>query len=237
MMTRPPGDRCRPGTGAVRVHVVPVDLPPADEARCREVLDPGERARAMAFGDPAARRRFTVAHGALRLIAGRELGVPPEILAWRTGRHGKPELLPPWSRLHTSLSHARDLVAVAVSPDRPVGVDIEQLLPGSRARDLAQRFFPSEEARYVTAAGDDEQADRFTRLWVRKEAAVKSAGGPLWPNLRIGVHRRDVVICRQPPGRCRVTDLAAPPGHHAAIALAGPAPYVCELACSLPAWL
>ncbi len=214
---------------------MPVDLPPADEARCRAVLDAGERARAMAFADPAARRRFTVAHGALRLLAGHELGAPPEALAWAAGSHGKPVLLPPWSRLHTSLSHTRDLVAVAISTARPVGVDIEQLVPGPRAEGLAARFFLPEEAGYVGAAGDSEaQADRFTRLWVRKEAAIKSAGGRLFPNLRILVHRREVVSCSEPALRCRVADLAAPAGHRAAVALAGPAPFAHQAARWLP---
>jgi 4'-phosphopantetheinyl transferase len=235
MMTGPPRDRYRPGSGTVRVQIVPVDLPPGDEARCREVLDAGEQARAMALAQSAGRRRFTVAHGALRLIAGRELGVPPEALAWTLGPHGKPVLAPPWSRLHTSLSHTRDLVAVAVSTARPVGIDIEQFVPGGRAGVLAARFFLPEEAGYVDAAGDSAaQADRFTRLWVRKEAAVKSAGGRLWPNLRILVYRQEVVTCAEPASLCRVADVAAPAGHRAAVALAGPAPYVHEVAGWLP---
>ncbi len=221
--------------GTVRVTIVPVCLPPGGEARCREVLSAAERARAMALADPADRRRFTVAHGALRLIAAQELGVPAGVLDWTTGRHGKPVLVPPWSRLHTSLSHTRDLVAVAVSTARPVGVDIKRLIPGGRARVLAARFFPPAEAGYVGAADDGAaQADRFTRLWVRKEAAVKSFGGRLWPNLRIGVYRQEVVRCREPAGECRVADVPAPDGHRAAVALTGSAPYVQETAGWLP---
>lgn len=189
----------------------------------------------MTFARPADRRRFTVAHGTLRLIAGHELGVPPEALAWVPGCNGKPTLMAPWSRLHTSLSRAGDLVAVAVSTARPVGVDIEQLVPGPRAKGLAARFFLPEEAGYVDAAGDSAaQADRFTRLWVRKEAAIKSVGGRLWPNLSILVHRQEVVTCCEPAGLCRVADVAAPAGHRAAVALAGPAPYVHEVAGWLP---
>lgn len=226
-MTGPPADRSRPGTGTVRVQIVPVDLPPGDEARCLAVLDASERARAMAFARPADRRRFTVAHGTLRLLAGQQLGVPPAALAWVPGSNGKPALMHPWSGLHTSLSHARCLIAVAVSTERPVGVDIEQIVSGPQAAGLAARFFGPAEAGYVAAGGDSAaQAGRFTRLWVRKEAAIKSVGGRLWPNLSIVVHRRAVVTCREPAGECRVTDIAAPAGHYAAVALAGPAPYV-----------
>jgi 4'-phosphopantetheinyl transferase len=48
----------------------------------RDVLDDGERARATAFAGPRDKQRFTVAHGALRMLAGRELKTPPAALRW-----------------------------------------------------------------------------------------------------------------------------------------------------------
>ena len=88
-------------TDLVRVWIVPVDVPPDTEASCRDVLDGSERARAAAFVNPRDRQRFTVAHGALRFLAGHELRTRPGALTWTTGRYGKPELAPPWSGLHT----------------------------------------------------------------------------------------------------------------------------------------
>jgi 4'-phosphopantetheinyl transferase len=96
---------------------------------------------------------------------------------------------------------------------------------------LSARFFPPEEAGYV-AAGRDASAreDRFAHLWARKEAVVKAAGGRLWPNLTIPVHRRDVVSCAEPPGAHRVADVAAPAGYRAAVALAGAEPFTVRAA-------
>jgi 4'-phosphopantetheinyl transferase len=213
-------------TGPVRVWIIPVDVPPDAVARCRDVLDSGERARAAALPSPRARQQFTVAHGALRMLAARELNARPAALSWAPGRHGKPGLTAPWSGLHTSLSHSGDLIAAAISTSRPVGIDIQDLVPGLDTAALSARFFPPDEAAYVAAgACVGARADRFAHLWARKEAVVKAAGGRLWPNLGIAVRDRDVVSCTEPARLYRVADAAAPAGFRAAVALAGGAPF------------
>jgi 4'-phosphopantetheinyl transferase len=218
-------------TDLVRVWIVPVDVPPDAAARCWDVLDDSERARAAAFVGPRDRQRFTIAHGALRVLASRELKTQPGVLGWIHGPDGKPVLAPPWSALHTSLSHSADMVAVATSAGRPVGVDIQHLVPGLDTAGLSARFFPPDEARYITAGrGPREQADRFAHLWVRKEAVVKAFGGRLWPNLTIAVHHRDVVSSAEPAGSHRVADVTAPVSFRAAVALTGAAPFLIEAA-------
>ena len=213
----------------VRVWIIPVDLPPEAAARCLAVLDDGERARAAAFLSERDRRQFAVAHGALRILAARELRETPSALRWDRGPYGKPALAAPWSGLSTGLSHSADLVAVAITADRAVGVDIQCLAPGPNVVALSARFYPPAEAAYV-ADGRDEaaRADRFTRLWCRKEAVVKAAGGRLWPNLTIAVLGGDVVGCAEPPGVHRVADVPAPAGFRAAVALSGAAPFVAQ---------
>jgi 4'-phosphopantetheinyl transferase len=215
----------------VRVWIVPVDVPPPTVARCRDVLDDGERARAAAFQATRDRQRFTVAHGALRILAGRELNAPSTALTWAPGPHGKPELAPPWAGLHTSLSHSGDMIAAAISTGRPVGVDIQHLVPGLDVTGLSARFFPPDEAGYVAAGRDaSARAERFAQLWARKEAVVKAAGGRLWSNLRIAVRGRDIVSCAEPAGPHRVADVVAPARVRAAVALAGAAPFALETA-------
>ena len=206
-----------------------MDLPPEAEARCRDVLDDSERARAAAFLSQRDRRQYTVAHGALRILAGRALRVTPSALRWNLGPYGKPALAAPWSGLSTSLSHSADLVAVAIAAGRAVGVDIQHLVPRLDAVAMSDRFFPPAEAKYVAAGRDaSARAERFTHLWSRKEAVVKAAGGRLWPNLGIAVLGCDVVSCTDPPGAHQVADVPAPAGFLAAVALAGAAPFVTQ---------
>ena len=216
-------------TDLVRVWLVPVDVPPATAASCRDVLDDSERARAAAFDRPRDRQRFTVAHGALRILAGRALGTRPAALAWISGRYGKPELAAPWSGLHTSLSHSGDMIAAAISTGRPVGVDVQHLMPGLDTVGLSARFFPPDEAEYVAAGRDaSARSDRFAQLWARKEAVVKAVGGRLWSNLTIAVRDRDVVSCAEPASPHRVADVSAPTSFRAAVALTGAAPFVIQ---------
>ena len=218
-------------TDLVRVWVIPADVPAGTEASCRAVLDAGERARAEALRNPRDRHVFTVAHGAARILAARELETRPAALSWTPGPHGKPEL----AGLHTNLSHSADLIAVAISTSRPVGVDVQALVPGLDTAGLAARYFLADEARYVAEGLDaGMRADRFAHLWARKEAVVKAAGGRLWPNLKIAVRASDVVSCADPAGGSggthRVADIAAPPGYRAAVALTGAAPFTAAVA-------
>jgi 4'-phosphopantetheinyl transferase len=202
-------------------------VPPDTAARYWDVLDDGERARAAEFLSPRDQQRFTVAHGVLRILAGRELNVPPAALTWTAGRYRKPEL----AGLHANLSHSADLIAVAISTGRPVGVDVQHLVPGLDTIGLSARFFPPDEAGYVAAGRDaSARADRFAHLWARKEAVVKASGGRLWSNLKIAVRGREVVTCAEPVSPHRVADVPAPAGFRAAVALTDAAPFVMEVA-------
>jgi 4'-phosphopantetheinyl transferase len=213
-------------TDVVRVWIIPAHVPQTTMTMFAGLLDDGERARAVTFEKPHDQRLFTIAHGAVRMLAGRETDARPAAFTWIRGEHGKPELMSPWSGLHTSVSHSGDLAAVAVTTSRPVGVDIQQMMPSLDVVALSARFFPPAEASHVAAGhGRRERANRFARLWVRKEAAVKSAGTRLWPNLAIEVRGRDVVTCAEPAGSHRVARVTAPEGYHAAVALAGPEPF------------
>jgi 4'-phosphopantetheinyl transferase len=217
-------------TDLVRVWFVPVGVRPQLAARCRDVLDGAERARAAGFAGERERHVFTIAHGALRILAARELDTRPETFTWNSGPHGKPELASPQTRLHTNLSHSAELIAVAISTSRAVGVDVQELTPGLDTAGLAARFFPPDEAGYVAAGLDaNARAGRFAQLWTRKEAVVKASGGRLWSNLKIAVRDSDVVSCADPPGPHRVVEVATRPGYRAAVALVGAAPFVTEI--------
>ena len=207
----------------VEVWLIRTDLPERVLADLLLLLDDGERERAAALVFPASRSRFIAAHGAFRVILGRRLGVPPASLRWQRGPHGKPELAGPGPRV--SFSHSGDLAAVAMVPGRRVGVDIQQLLPGLDVTRMAARFYPRQEAEFVaSAAGRARQVDRYTRLWARKEACVKVAGGRLLPGLAQVIPRSGVVGGGQggmSGGACLVRDVRAPRGYRAAVAAEG----------------
>ena len=209
------------------VWLVGEDVPDPGLELLYAVLDPAERHRADAAMTAPDRRRFVVAHAAVRHIVGRRLGVPAERLRWSIGPRGKPELRGTGEELRVNLSHSGGLCMVAVTDSRPVGVDIQSLVADATATALGRRYFPAAEARLVQAAPSPVggPAALFARLWARKEAVVKAAGTRLALGLAVPVHGACPLTVEMDadgvPGSYRVTDVAAPQGYRAAVALAG----------------
>jgi len=214
----------------VRVWVIRTDADAATAERFQALLDDNERLHAADFLRERDRLRYVVAHGARRLILGRELAKAPESLSFHAAANGKPEL--DGDEPHTSLAHDGGIALLAVAGRRPVGVDVRQLAEGLNPVDMSEQYFLPFEARYV-AGGHDllEQTDRYARLWTRKEAAAKVAGGVGWANTRAAVLQRDLVACVEPaaPTRHRVAPVAVPSGYRAAVALFGEAAFRVEV--------
>lgn len=211
--------------GAVSAWLVG-DVSSSAVAEWMAVLDADERRRAARLSSLEGRRRFVIAHGAIRQIVAQWLDAPPSELRWKTGAHGKPELTGQWTGLHTNLSHSGGRCLIAVSRERAVGADIQGLVPGLDVAAMARRYFPESEAREAT------DADAFARLWARKEAVTKAAGGRLTQVLPL-LTPPDAIV-ELAGDRYRVADVDAPPGFRAAIALAGAEPFTVELSEWLP---
>jgi 4'-phosphopantetheinyl transferase len=165
-----------PPPGLVDVVVVP-DV--REHAPILAVTDAEERRADRRVTDESA-VRWRAARGLMRLVASRYLGCEPLEVPIMPSRcvicgepHGKPVLGD--SPVHINLSHTGDAAMIAVASS-PVGVDIE---PGQSGRDwlkLSRRFFSGAEAEWVREAGPVVAAERFLRLWVRKEAILKATG-------------------------------------------------------------
>lgn len=85
-----------------------------------------------------------IGRGYLRLLLGKILQRPAKALRFEYGQFGKPRLAPnPESGLEFSVSHSGDLVLIAVSNGRAVGVDVEMVRADIDPDGIAKRFFPS----------------------------------------------------------------------------------------------
>ena len=217
-------------TDLVSVWLIRTSQPDSVVSALANLLDAAEQSRAGQIAEAADRAEFVVSHGAVRTILGRQLGVPAIVPGWRLGPHGKPELAFPHSDLYCNLSHSGGLAVFALCAGRPVGVDVQCRQFGADLGQLAARYYPADEARFVAAARSDRQrAVRFTGLWSRKEACVKVGGGRLIPGLGWPARGMDpalgAVPVTGPDGRYLVRDLIGPAGFHLAVALAGDAPF------------
>ncbi|WP_238011100.1 4'-phosphopantetheinyl transferase superfamily protein [Dactylosporangium sp. AC04546] len=184
-----------------------------------ELLDEAERERHAAMGHPLDRHRFAVAHAAARRIVADRLAIAPAGVRWIRGVNGKPEL--DGGSLRVNLSHSGDLILVALTAARAVGVDLQQVLPTLDVAAMAARFFPAGEAALVAADGPE----RFAELWARKEAVVKAAGDRLTRGLCLPVAGDPPPVVEHDGRRYALADVAAPVGFRAAVALDGDAPF------------
>ena len=206
---------------ADEVHVWSIDLDrPA--AHLAGVLSEDELLRAAAFKVEDARRRFVVARSALRTLLGRYLGAEPGTLRFGTGPQGKPRLDPP-SSTRFNVSHSGSVGMIAISRDKEVGIDVEQIKPRDHLAGVARRVFTQAER---DAIDSDED---FYRHWVAKEAFVKATGRGV-----SSVKSFEVLL--DAPGGARLTHvggdheeaanwtlqpLEAPPGYAAAVVARG----------------
>lgn len=128
---------------------------------------------------PIAARRYVVARGILRNLLAGFTGTEPRKLRFNYGAAGKPSLSQ-HDDIHFNVSHSADLGLFAFSPDRPVGVDVENERPVRRLLDVAQRFMTEDELRILAETPSDKRNSAFLRSWVVREARLKAEGKGVW---------------------------------------------------------
>ncbi|WP_282698238.1 4'-phosphopantetheinyl transferase superfamily protein [Streptomyces sp. CC208A] len=218
-LPQPPSPRPRPLHP--QLWLVPTDTHHTTAARHAPlVLDPSELARAQEFRRPGDRATYLCAHVGLRRLLGAHLGITPRSVTMKRAPcpccgepHGRPVL--PDGRLHFSLSHCEGLSLIAVAT-RPIGVDIERVPPPHLVAEAAEVLHPAEAAELTTLTTTG-RPDAFARVWTRKEAYLKGLG------IGLGADPSAEYVgagpTPTPPPGWLLADVAAPPGHHAAVAL------------------
>src|SRR5471030_1857148 len=91
-------------------------------------LDVRDRERAARFRFPEDRARFVLGRGLLRKCLGHYLQLTPEMIELAYSDRGRP-VLPHDETVQFSIAHTHDLVAVALTADARVGIDLEWMQP------------------------------------------------------------------------------------------------------------
>jgi 4'-phosphopantetheinyl transferase len=144
-------------------------LPPA-----LALLDATENLRMRRKRNPVDREVLTVAYALHRLLLGHILGMDPATVPlWRDAA-GCPRVGD--NLVHTSLSHAGEKIAFAVSRIGPVGVDVEPLARMHMLQEMAESICTRSEQAAVESLAFDHRSKALLGLWVRKEALLKAAG-------------------------------------------------------------
>ena len=138
-----------------------------------DMLSGDERVRAARFRTTELRRRFVVAHGALRTILSGYLGIPPGAVRFDTTESGKPYV--PGAGLTFNLSRSEGLALCAITAAGQVGVDIECLRPVDDEDAIAHRYFAPGEMRQYRS-GEKSGADGRVLQYVDAQRGVREGG-------------------------------------------------------------
>lgn len=178
-------------------------------------LSEDELARAAKFKFERDRRRFVVAHTAVREILARYLGDDAAKLGFVVVGNGKPKLASCFdaSRIEFNLSHSHERALLAVTHGREVGVDIEFIKPDFSFHEIADHFFSPREVTALRALPAHLQRHAFYKCWTSKEAFLKAKGTGLSGKLdevkivldagdrvRIDAHVPGWALCELHPG-------------------------------------
>jgi 4'-phosphopantetheinyl transferase len=216
----------------VHVWLAHVGWPPLRIDALSDVLSPPEQQNVERFRFQADRERYVIGRGLARVVLGRVLAAKPESLRFDCNAFGKPFLVEALNagRLQFNVSHSGDIVLVAVTAGRQIGVDVERIRDDVEIDDITERFFSSREQADLAALPLHERRDAFFRCWSRKEALIKARG----EGLSLPLHRFDVSVGpREPPlllatrpdpaeaGRWAIQDVHVGAGYAASVAVEG----------------
>jgi len=169
--------------GAVRTRTAEADVwfawvdehAAAVDRLAMDVLSAAERERTAGYRNIEAAGRYVITRTLVRRVLGERLGVAPRDVRIRVTDMGKPVVS---DDIHFNVSHSGDLIMMALSGDRAVGIDVERRREVGRAGALIARWLTLVEQREVAAwitAGLTE-SDAFLRVWSVKEARLKAVG-------------------------------------------------------------
>ena len=194
------------------------------------ILSADERERVRRFHFERDRSRWLAGRGCLRMLLGRYFCVPPETLSFDYGPFGKPRLIGLKTPLQFNASHSGDILLIAVTLDRAVGIDVERIRSDLSVLEIAERFFSPRERSALAAMPDALRTDAFFDCWTRKEAYIKARGeGLSLPldgfDVAFGPGEPAKLLATRPDAaeacRWRLCELDVADGYKAALAVEG----------------
>ena len=147
--------------------------------QCRSWLSGEEQRRAIRFIRHQDYVRFVLAHGGLRVVLSRYLGIGPGVIEMHHNTAGKPSLtgeLDGQPAITFNMSHAHGRTLIAVSKGQEIGVDLERVRSDIEVEKLSLRYFAPSEHATIMQLTRAQRAARFFRYWVAKEAVLKAQG-------------------------------------------------------------
>jgi len=145
--------------------------------RAATCLSAAEEARAGKFRFALDRDRWRAGRAWVRHRLAEALGRGPVGLEFVVDERGRPRVAGAPPGFDCNWSHSGEWIALAVSRDGPVGVDVEVVRADFPAMEVAACFFTPAETAVLGAVAEPVARQRlFFRLWTAKEALMKATG-------------------------------------------------------------
>jgi 4'-phosphopantetheinyl transferase len=137
-------------------------------------LSQKELSRAYSLAAGQYRDVYILSHGILRLILSYYSGIHPREIIFHTSPAGKPFIST--GTLLFNMSHAPNIVAIAINQADEIGIDIEERISGFSPDEVAAQYFNAEDIASLRKADEDKSLKLFYTYWTRKEAFLKAIG-------------------------------------------------------------
>lgn len=118
---------------------------------------------------------FVVARGVLRKLLSKYMQKPIDSIDFAYGDYGKP-ILKNSDSIKFNVSHSKELIVLAFTPDIAIGVDVEYWNDTINFWEIANTVFTKTEIAFLNALQGKDLSRGFYHLWTRKEAFIKLSG-------------------------------------------------------------
>jgi len=186
-------------------------------------LNPADREKAARYRFPEDRTRFLAGRALLAKMLAQYVGRGADLTRLTLTETGRP-VLATEPAIEFSISHAGDLVIVALAAGARVGIDVERTERPLDFEGLAQRIFNARDLEAFLALPLDERENAFFRAWTGKEAILKAQGVGLSGGLQeVSVSWRNNSVVVEVPDRgiWHLRRLTVPHGYVAHMAWEG----------------
>jgi 4'-phosphopantetheinyl transferase len=141
----------------------------------RDFLSPEEHAHLLEYRSRESAERYVVTRSLVRIVLSDHVRLPPRAIRVSRTDTGKPVVS---EGIHFNVTHSGELVLLALSVHRPVGVDVERKRVVARVDKLVQRWLTDPERTELTRLTGRglSSSDAFLRVWSLKEARLKALG-------------------------------------------------------------
>ena len=162
-----------------------LDLPSSMIKQLAYNLSKDEKTRANRFRFEQHRDRFIAGRGILRQLLANYLQMKSDLIIFEYSDRGKPQITSSLNKdsLQFNVSHSQDLALYGFNYQKNIGVDLEYIKDNIDYKQLAKRFFATEELQLINSYPAQEQKTIFFQLWTAKEAYLKATGDGLAESL------------------------------------------------------